>query len=188
MYTLFLDTHDSVIHIILYKEEKAIIKKIITTERNQSSKVMPVLIEVLTEAKIEIEEIKEIIIVNGPGSFTGVRIGVTIAKTLAYTLNIPIKVMSSLLVKAVSIKHEKVNIIEREKNGIFLGVFDENNQLLEDYKYLSNKEYEVWKENEQVLEDIPLDYEAIFFFAKSIKTTNPHAVNPLYVKKIEVQK
>lgn len=188
MYTLFLDTHDSTIRIVLYKEEQPIIKKEIETEKNQSSRVMPVLIQVLEEAKIEIKNIKEIIVVNGPGSFTGVRIGVTIAKTLAFTLNIPIKVMSSLLVKAVSISHEKINIIEREKNGVFLGTFDKNNQLLEEYKYLSNKEYEAWAYKEEAIEDIALDYEKIYYFAKKIKSTNPHAVNPLYVKKIEVQK
>lgn len=188
MYTLFLDTHDSTIRIVLYKEEQPIIKKEIETEKNQSSRVMPVLIQVLEEAKIEIKNIKEIIVVNGPGSFTGVRIGVTIAKTLAFTLNIPIKVMSSLLVKSVSISHEKINIIEREKNGVFLGTFDKNNQLLEEYKYLSNKEYEAWAYKEEAIEDIALDYEKIYYFAKKIKSTNPHAVNPLYVKKIEVQK
>ena len=127
MYTLFLDTHSSKTRIVLYKEEQPIIKKEIETEKNQSSRIMPILLEVLEEAKIEINKIKEIIIVNGPGSFTGVRIGVTIAKTLAYTLNIPIKEMSSLLVKAVSIPHEKVNVIEREKNGIFLGTFNKEN-------------------------------------------------------------
>lgn len=188
MFTLFLDTHSSTIRMILYKEEQPIIEKEIETEKNQSSRVMPVLIQVLEEAKIEIKNIKEIIVVNGPGSFTGVRIGVTIAKTLAFTLNIPIKVMSSLLVKAVSISHEKINIIEREKNGVFLGTFDKNNQLLEEYKYLSNKEYEAWAYKEEAIEDIELDYEKIYYFAKEIKSTNPHAVNPLYVKKIEVQK
>lgn len=188
MYTLFIDTHDSTIRILLYKGEKVLVKKEKTTEKNHSCLAMPLLIELLEEAKIEVDEIKEIIVVNGPGSFTGIRIGVTIAKTLAYTLNIPIKTMSSLLVKAVSIYHENVNIIEKEKNGVFVGTFDKENQLVGEYQYLNNKEYENWKIENQGIEDIERDYESILAFANTIKSTNPHAVNPLYVKKIEVQK
>ena len=187
MYTLLIDTHSDIIRMVLYKEQKVFVKKEITTERKHSSATMPILVEVLNEAHIEIEEVKELIVVNGPGSFTGVRIGVTIAKTLAYTLNIPIKVMSSLLIKAVSIPHEKINIIEREKNGVFLATFDKENQLTSEYQYLNNKEYDALKK-EDYLEEIEWNYEAILAFSKTISSTKPHAVNPLYVKKIEVQK
>lgn len=187
MYTLLIDTHSDMIRIVLYKEGKVCIKKEIQTERKHSSTTMPILIEILSEAKIEIEKVKEIIVVNGPGSFTGVRIGVTIAKTLAYTLTIQIKVMSSLLIKAVSMLHEDVNIIEREKNGVFLATFNKENHLISEYKYLTNKEYKEYPKA-NCLEEIELDYEAIYNFSKTIEATNPHAVNPLYVKKIEVQK
>ena len=187
MYTLLIDTHSNKINIVLFENEKILVKKELETEKNHSITTMPVLIEVLKNGNIEISNINEIIVINGPGSFTGIRSGVTIAKTLAYTLNIPIKVMSSLLIKAVSFPHEEINIVEREKNGVFLGKFDKENQLQGDYKYVSNKEYKELEKN-NTKEDIAIDYMKIFEFAKKMKSTNPHAVNPLYVKKIEVQK
>lgn len=185
MYTLFIDTHSNKITIVLYKENKVIIKKEVETLQNQSITTMPVLIEVLKKEGIEVEELNEILIVNGPGSFTGVRIGVTIAKTLAYTLQIPIKTLSSILIKAVSFSHEKVRIVEREKNGVFLGTFDKENNLVDNYSYVSNKEYET---DENDVEDIEIDYEKIIEFSKSLEAINPHSVKPLYVKLIEVQK
>lgn len=188
MYTLYMDTHDSKIIIILFKEKDICMKKELKTIENHSSTTMPILIDVLNSANIKIKEVKEIIVINGPGSFTGVRIGVTIAKTLAYTLQIPIKVMSSLLIKAISFTHENINIIEREKNGVFLGQFDKNNNLIKDYEYLKNSEYDRRKEEIKAIEEIEIDYNKIIEFSKNIKSSNPHAVNPLYVKKIEVQK
>lgn len=185
MYTLFIDTHSNKITIVLYKEDKIEIKKDVETSHNHSVTTMPILIDTLKEVGIEVEELKEILVVNGPGSFTGVRIGVTIAKTLAYTLKIPIKTLSSLLIKAVSFSHEKVRIVEREKNGVFLGTFDKDNHLVDNYTYVSNKEYEV---DEKDVEDVEMDYEKILEFSKSLEAINPHAVKPLYVKLIEVQK
>ena len=64
--------------------------------------MFPAIKELIDEQKLD-----EIIVVNGPGSFTGVRLGVTIAKTLAYTLNIPIKTISSLEVSSISNNAQK---------------------------------------------------------------------------------
>lgn len=188
MYSLYIDTHGNKVVIIVYKDNQVLIKKEVESNYDHSETTMPILIESIKQADIEVKDLNQIIIVNGPGSFTGVRIGVTIAKTLAYTLNIPIKVLSSLLIKAVSFEHDNVTIVEREKNGVFLGEFNNTNKLISEYKYLSNKEYELVENNSSFYENIEINYERIIEFVKSIEESNPHAVNPLYVKKIEVQK
>ena len=188
MYTLYIDTHFNKIVIVIYLNEQIIIKKEIETSNSHSITTMPILIEAIKESNLEIKDINEIIVVNGPGSFTGIRIGVTIAKTLAYTLNIPIKVLSSLEIKDISFSHKEVNIIEREKNGVFVGTFDTNNKLIKDYCYLTNKEYNEISNKDNYYENIEIDYLKIIKYVKNIKLINPHSVKPLYVKKIEVQK
>lgn len=188
MYTLYLDTHYNKIIIIIYKDEEKIVHKEMECNYNHSMNTMPKLIESLKEAKIAISDINEIIVCNGPGSFTGIRIGVTIAKTLAFTLNVPIKMISSLLLKAISFKHEEVIIIEREKNGVFIAKFNEENDLIEDYKYLKNSEYKQLEDQINGIDQKEIDYLKLIQYAKKIEPTNPHLVNPLYVKKIEVQK
>ena len=119
MYTLFLDTHSDKIIIVLFKEKNILVKKEVETQHNHSITTMPILESVLKEAKIEVEELDQILVVNGPGSFTGVRLGVTIAKTLAFTLNIPIRTLSSLLIKAVSFEHDDNNCRKRKKWCLF---------------------------------------------------------------------
>lgn len=188
MYTLYIDTHYNKIVIVIYENNKILIKKELSTSYDHSVTTMPILIEAMEEAKLDSKDLNQIIVVNGPGSFTGVRIGVTIAKTLAYTLQIPIKVVSSLLIKAISFPHEEIHIVEREKNGVFVGKFNEKNQLIGDYQYLKNSEYDKLKEDAEYKEEIAIDYEKIIQFIETVEAIHPHKVNPLYVKKIEVQK
>ncbi len=188
MYTLFIDTHYNKIIIVVYQNEEVIIKKEVVSDNNHSITTMPILVDTIESINLKINDINQIIVVNGPGSFTGVRIGVTIAKTIAFTLNIPIKVLSSLLIKAISFSHESILIGEREKNGVYIGKFDNQNNLIGEYKYLNNNEFKEKLNKIEYYEEIELNYEKIIKYSNTLNSINPHAVNPLYIKKIEVQK
>lgn len=185
MYSLYIDTHSSVV-VVLYQDNKIKIKKEIDSLKDTSTVIMPTIDSILKENSISVHDLKQIIVVNGPGSFTGVRLGVTIAKMLAFTLKIDIKVLSSLEVKAVSFNHDIVNIVEREKNGVFLGKFNKDNKLLDDYRYLKTSEYDLTNKD-KTKENIKIDYEKVYNYAVTKESMNPHLVNPLYVKKIEVK-
>ena len=88
---LFIDTHLNDVIIILSENGRIKKEKKILNEKQNSKIIMPLIKKMLGQEKPE-----SIIVVNGPGSFTGVRLGVTIAKTLAYTLQIPIYTITSL--------------------------------------------------------------------------------------------
>jgi len=95
MYTLYIDTHYINLVIALYKDNKVIAKKELSSNKH-SSYTVPTINDILKEKNITIKELNEVIVINGPGSFTGVRIGILLAKILGYTLNIPIKSISYL--------------------------------------------------------------------------------------------
>ena len=179
---LFIDTHDELITIGLKNNDKLYIK---TKESEFSHSVftMPMIKEIFDENNLDIHNLKEIIVVNGPGSFTGIRIGLTIAKTLAYSLNINIKTISSLTAYLVSyeINEEKMCIIEDNK-GYYVSVFDKNNNSVIDECYTEEIFY-----NYTVVPH-ELDINKIIEYSKNIKCVNPHLVNANYVKKIEVEK
>lgn len=180
MKTLFIDTHDD-IFVALLNEDTIINQKKVTDKKENSTFLMPSIIEVIADNNID-----EIIVVNGPGSFTGVRLGVTIAKTLAYTKNIPIKTLSYLELMAANITGDKKVVAFNDKNGYFVGYFDENNQQIKDYEYLKNSDFENIKTD--VTMDFYLDFSKVISYMKTKEAINPHFVNPIYVKKIEVEK
>lgn len=180
---LLIDTHFNDVNIILSKDNKIIKQRNVTNEKQNSKYIMPLIKKILGK-----EKPTEIIVVNGPGSFTGVRLGVTIAKTLAFTLKIPIKTITSLECLAVSIDSDEKIIGLSDNNGYYIGIFNSNNVLIGNYEYLSNSEYEEFSEKYKVLSDIEIDYVKVLEYAEIKKEINPHEVNPIYIKKIDVEK
>lgn len=68
-------------------------------ERNQSKTLLPSIINLLRENDLDLKELSFIGVCIGPGSFTGTRIGVITAKSLAYGTNLPILPFTSALIE-----------------------------------------------------------------------------------------
>ena len=187
MKTLFIDTHSERLDIAVIIDDK-IFNKVVTGNRNHSEIAIPTLVEVLNCASLELKDIDQIIVVNGPGSFTGVRIGVTIAKTIAYSLNINIKTITSLEALGVSTSDNFDVIAIRDPKGVYSALHRENG--FKEYTYQSSSAFNSFIElnNYKVSENTINDYVKIIEYAKNIEFTTPHKVNPLYIKDIEVLK
>jgi len=189
MYTLFISTYDKLINISLIKNGKLLCLLEEVSKQNHSVLVMPMIDNILKSNNIDCSNLNEIIVVNGPGSFTGVRIGVVIAKTLAYTLNIPIKTITSLECILVSNKSDnnKLACISDTK-GKYVGYFNKDNELLDEFKYLKSSEFEEYisDKKEYLIEDSKFDIESIYVYLKDKESINPHLVNPIYIKGIDV--
>ena len=187
MNTLFISTFDKLITIALFKDGKVCDKEEKESSMNHSIFVMPMIDNILKNNKLDTSNLNEIIVINGPGSFTGVRIGVTIAKTLAYTLSIPIKSITSLESFAVSTSSESNKLVSiSDIKGKYVGYFNSNNELINDFVYMSNKDYEdfISDKKEYIVEN-KLDLNKIYDYLKEKESINPHLVNPIYVKGIE---
>ena len=192
MFSLFIDTHDALISLALYKDGKFVDKKQKESTMHHSDYIMPMLVELINDNNIKVHDLSEILCINGPGSFTGVRLGVTIAKTLAYTLNIKIKVATSLEMYAVSsnIEGNKLAII-KDLKGAFGGLFDKDNNLNGEYFYMNNSEFNEYVEKnnfESIIVENNIDFDKIYDLFSTKQEEIAHKVNPLYIKVIEALK
>lgn len=188
MYTLFISTYDKLINISLLKDGKLINTLEDISKQNHSVLVMPMIESILKSNKITTNDLNELIVVNGPGSFTGVRIGVVIAKTLAYTLNIPIKTITSLECILVSNKSNKNKLATiSDTKGKYVGYFNKDNEILEEFKYLKTSEFEEYikDKKEYLITDNKFNVESIYNYLKNKDSINPHLVNPIYIKGID---
>ena len=185
MISLLLDTHDANIKIVLYKDGKLLDNIENKDTKNHSEICIPLLERILEKNNLTVHNLNEIIACIGPGSFTGIRLGVTISKTLAYTLNIPIKTISSLeMCYNPSIKEEY--LLQEEKNGYYGAKI--NKEELIDYFYLTKSEFTNWKNSHSYVINHDINLEIIPNIIKNKKVQNPHSIKPLYIKKIEVEK
>ena len=99
MNTLLIDTSTTYLFVSFFNEdtkERLFYKKMIS-HNNHSENLIPALTEVLNECNMELKDVDEVVCGIGPGSYTGLRVGCVVAKMASYTLNKPLKTISSLL-------------------------------------------------------------------------------------------
>lgn len=179
---LFIDTHADIITIALKNNEDLFIKTK-ESEYSHSIYTVPMIEEIFKENNLNIKDLNKIIVVNGPGSFTGIRIGLSIAKTLAYSLKIDINTISSLTAYLISsdINDNKKAVIEDNK-GYYISAFDKDNNVIVPEFYSETDDIEYQKVDNKI------DVDKIINYCKNFKSENPHFVKANYIKKIEVEK
>ena len=119
MIWLGIETSNSPLSIAIVKDGQ-VVEEIVQNEKlTHSVTVMPTIEELFEKANLKPADIDAIAVSEGPGSYTGLRIGVTIAKTLAWTLKKPLVGVSSLQVLAAN---------GQDFNGIICSLFDARRQ------------------------------------------------------------
>lgn len=96
MTILALDTSNKTLSVAVELTDGTIIEQTIENTLQHSVLLMPTIEAIFKEAGITAKDLTKIIVAEGPGSYTGLRIGVTVAKTLAKSLRIPLVGVSSL--------------------------------------------------------------------------------------------
>jgi len=96
MNILAIDTSNQTMGVAILKENQISGEIVTNIKKNHSVRLMPAIDKLMNEISLTPEELNKIVVAKGPGSYTGVRIGLTTAKTMAWALNIPVVGVSSL--------------------------------------------------------------------------------------------
>lgn len=96
MQVLAIESATNVAGLALVAEEKVIAEATLNTGKTHSQRLMPMLARLLEEAELELADLDGIVVSGGPGSFTGLRIGMATAKGLAYAAQKPLVTVSTL--------------------------------------------------------------------------------------------
>lgn len=138
MTSLFLDTSSNYLTISVLKDNISLITRHEYLSKTLSRMALPYIKEVLDSLEIKPNDIDEIVCVNGPGSFTGLRVGVTISKTYAYSLNKKICGVSSLYTMATSIEDNYIiPIIDARHNHVYSAIYDKDYNIVMEECYIS---------------------------------------------------
>ena len=198
MIYLYIDTSSDYLYSALSNDNAILSERKVLLQQNLSKDALYEITKMFDEAKLSPDSVDKIIVCNGPGSFTGTRIGMTIAKVYAWSKNIPITTTNSLLAMALSSSNNCIHIpiLDARRDYVYTAIYDSNyNEILkpchilltellektkslENYKYISNDEFDNLKD----IESYDPDLLKIIKYTKDNDNINPHLVNPEYLK------
>lgn len=198
MRTLYIDTANDDLVLAILEDEKLLNKIEKSCKNEHSIYTVSCLDELLKSCNLLPQDINNIMVVNGPGSFTGVRIGVTVAKTYAYILKKDIILVSSLKALALSTPNKiAITLIDAKNSNYYMGIYDmfdndvtyetfstkeEVIQKIEQYQdatVVSNKNLTI---GDYKVKKVDLDIEAIVKYYKNEEATPIDRVLPNYLK------
>ena len=136
---LLLETSTSTLSVALSADGKVIAERICTEPRQQASLAAPLVKEVLDDAGLSVADCDAVCVSKGPGSYTGLRVGVSTAKGLCFGAGIPLLSVGTLEILAYSVilseaKNLKyiIPMIDARRMEVYTAVFSpEGKQLTE---------------------------------------------------------
>ena len=191
MITLAIDTSFHFLTLVLYRD-KTLINSIQKEAFKQQSETILVEIKALFEAvNIQPKELNRIILTDGPGSYTGLRIGMTVAKVLGSMANIEVFTLSSLHVLAGLQKNIHVLLDARAKRAYYahfhegIPLINERVVLLTDFENLDMSTLNILGDGHLVSKERNYpNYTNHFMDLEKYwnKVENIHALVPRYLK------
>ncbi|MCI1986494.1 MAG: tRNA (adenosine(37)-N6)-threonylcarbamoyltransferase complex dimerization subunit type 1 TsaB [Lactobacillus sp.] len=124
MYTLAMDTSNQAMSVAVMQDQTLLATTTINHQKTHSEQLLPTIKTLLAAAGLRVAQLDRIVVADGPGSYTGIRIAVTTAKTLAYTLNKTLVGISSLAVLAAGVTRTPaliVPLMDARRQNVFTG-------------------------------------------------------------------
>ncbi|HFR3770516.1 TPA: tRNA (adenosine(37)-N6)-threonylcarbamoyltransferase complex dimerization subunit type 1 TsaB [Streptococcus suis] len=125
MKILALDSSNQALSVALVEDGRLLAEMLLAIKKNHSISLMPTVDFLVAQVGWTPKDLERIVVAQGPGSYTGLRVAVATAKTLAYTLQIDLIGVSSLqsLVPA-GLSGRVVPLIDARRNSVYAGVYE----------------------------------------------------------------
>lgn len=120
-FLLFLDTASDQSRIVIFQGREIKAKKIWNEHRDLSETLLVEIDELLKKSKLKLTDLDQIAVNDGPGSYTGLRIGITVANFLAWSLNLPIV--------AASVSNGKLSTTRANKGKFIMPKYWRNTEI-----------------------------------------------------------
>ncbi len=127
MKILSVDTSSNVATVAVTDDEKLVCEILVNTKKTHSQTLMPMIDSALKQSELEISDIDLIASANGPGSFTGLRIGVSAVKGLAHAMDIPVVGVSILTAMAYNLpfcEYVISPILDARRDQVYNAVYE----------------------------------------------------------------
>ena len=189
MYSLILDSSTKKLYVCLVSDNKILFEKYIEGRNDHAKNIVATIDEALKSAEIDSDKLNEIIVGVGPGSYTGVRMAVAVAKMMAvFKKNIKLYTISTLKLMSSNKKGLVLASIDARRGNCFGMIIDNDN-----LKYVVNEgliSYDELKNNKYDVEVTENDFVVDPFYVINNKqlVSEPHLLVPNYLRDTEAER
>ena len=187
MYTLILDSATKVMYHALVKDDKVIAESYIKGQNDFAVNIVDKIKEMLDAEGIKVKDLNRIVVGVGPGSYTGVRMAITIAKMFASFMNIPLYQISTLaLMSSANSDKLVVSEIDARRGNVFGTLYKDMKPLYKEA--LINKEELEKHEHELILNESEYKVDPFKVIENAVLVDNPDLITPNYIQETEAER
>ncbi len=200
MRSLVIDTSNRYLVIAMYENNRVLEAISEVGSQRQSENAIPYIEKLLNQLGLELFDFDELIVTCGPGSYTGVRVGLTIVKTLKTVRpSFKVKMISSLAAYAGK-EGKKISVIDARSKKVFVGIYQQGKEVVPEQMMdisafetllCQYPDYEVVGQGDIVGIEVKESciYQNMYDLAKEIEAvTSVHALLPKYIKDVGAKK
>jgi len=191
---LVIDSASKFLYVALYEGLECSGKYYAEGNNDHSVKLMSEIEKIFVSNNVKVKDLDEIIVGIGPGSYTGLRIGVVVVKMFAWNDDIPVRTVSSLAMFASSSSYEGLILseIDARRGNSFLGLYRKTGKtlVLEDKEKLTNlEEYkESIKDSYEIVSKGEPNIEVLLNSNVLTLVKDIHGLNPNYLRITEAER
>ena len=133
-FILNIDTAVNIASVCLAKNGEALQFISNENQKDHAAWLHPAIADILDNNKLSMMDMEAVAVTIGPGSYTGLRVGLATAKGVCYAMNIPLIAISTLEMMAFAVKNETADLIcpmiDARRKEVFAAVYDKNLQQI----------------------------------------------------------
>ncbi len=185
------DVSSNVMFIGYSKNKELVDYSIRIAQKDHAKYLVDRISQVLQRNKIKLTDLDEIIVGIGPGSYTGLRVAIMVAKMLGYTKKIPVKTISSLFFMTSGYEQKTAALIDARRGYFFTLIHDKEKIILKDtyIKYEELKALPDYKDSQAILiSDRDYKVSAKLVIEQAVLVDDIHGLVPNYLRRTEAER
>lgn len=187
MYSMIVDSSTKTLYIGLVKDNKVIDERYVSGRNDHAKNILATIEDVLAKENIKINELHSIICGVGPGSYTGVRMAVTVGKMIATNTNVKLYGISTLYLMSSGYEGKVVSYIDARRGNSFSVAYCDDNLECEEMLRNTIEFLDLYKGYTCVSED-NIKVDALKVINKAFICNNPHGFVPNYLRETEAER
>lgn len=190
MKTIIFDVSTQVMYVGYIKDGILVDFSIRIAIRDHAKYLVDRIDQVIKRNKLTIDDIDQMIVGKGPGSYTGIRVAVMVAKMIGFSKEMPIKTVSSLFFLTSGYEGKVAALIDARRGYVFSAVYENGEMILDEgYRRLTDlQQNDIYKQARTVfLDDRTYEVSAKPILEHAVLVEDIHGFIPNYLRKTEAE-